>query len=116
MKPRPHPFALVGRRLDMKTILVRYKTAETHAAANVALVHAVFDELRALAPAGFRYATYRLADNVSFVHIATVDSPSDNPLSTSPAFKAFQKDLRERCVEAPVLTELDAVDSYGVVA
>jgi hypothetical protein len=93
--------------------MVRYKTSEPHADTNAALVRAVFDELRARTPKGIRYATYRLADGVSFVHIATLDTADDNPLTTMPAFKAFQKQLGERCVEAPVLTELPALDSYA---
>ena len=100
----------------MKTIMVRYKTSEAHAEANAALVRAVFDELRSLTPAGIRYATYRLADGVTFVHIATHETPGENPLTSLSAFKAFQSKLKERCVEPPVITELSPVDSYGVVA
>jgi hypothetical protein len=100
----------------MKTIMVRYKTTEAHAQANEALVHAVFNELRSRAPKGLRYATYRLADGATFVHIATLESPDENPLAVLPAFKAFQKELKDRCVEPPVVTELSAVDSYGSVA
>jgi hypothetical protein len=99
----------------MRTVLVRYKTTEEGAATNEALVHAVFDELRARAPGGIRYATYRLADGVSFLHVATVESREANPLVELPAFLAFQKDLKSRCVEPPVVTELDIVDSYGQV-
>ena len=97
----------------MKTIMVRYQTSAAQAAENERLVRAVFDELRAQAPGGFRYASYRLADKVTFVHIATLDSPDENPLIALPAFKAFQKDHKARCVEPPVLTELIAIDSYG---
>jgi len=97
-----------------KTILVRYKTKEDQAAANAALVHSVFDELRARSPKGVRYATYRLSDGVTFVHIATLEDPDDNPLSTLPSFKAFQKELKDRCVEPPDFTELTRVDSYGI--
>ena len=103
----------------MRTVLVRYKTAPAHAAANEALVHAVFDELRARTPEGIRYATYRLEDGVSFVHLATLASASasaeDNPLTSLPSFKAFQAELKSRCVELPVVTTLLAVDSYGPV-
>ena len=97
----------------MKTIMVRYKTSEAQADANEALVHAVFDELRARTPDGIRYATYRLPDRVTFLHVATVDSLDDNPLVALPAFKAFQAKLKERCVEPPVVTELTPVDSYS---
>ena len=97
----------------MKTIMVRYKTAEAHAETNAALVRAVFEELRARAPAGVRYTTYRLADGVSFVHIATVDDGGgENPIASLPAFQAFQRGIKERCVELPVLTEMSAVGSY----
>jgi hypothetical protein len=31
-----------------------------------------------------------------------------------PAFKAFQRELKQRCVELPVITELSTIGSYGV--
>jgi len=98
----------------MKTIMVRYKTSEAHAEANAALVRAVFNQLRSLAPAGIRYATYRLPDGVTFVHIATHETTGENPLTALSAFKAFQAGLKDRCVEMPVFTELSPVDSYGL--
>src|SRR5262249_7152744 len=97
----------------MRTVMVRYKTKEGHAAANEALVHAVFDELRSRAVAGIRYACYRLADGATFVHIATLDAADQNPLLGLPSFQAFQAQHKERCLEPPVVTELVAVDSYG---
>jgi hypothetical protein len=100
----------------MKTIMVRYKTAQAHAGANEALVRAVFDELRSRAPKGLRYASYRLADGVTFVHIATLETPDENPLAVLPSFKAFQKDHKDRCDEPPLVTELSLIDSYGLVA
>lgn len=100
----------------MKTIMVRYTTSEAQADTNEALVRAVFDELRATLPGGLRYATYRLPDGVTFLHLASVESPDANPLTTLPAFKAFQKQLKERCVEPPVVTELTAVSWYGAGA
>ena len=97
----------------MKTVMVRYKTSKAHAAANEALIHAVFDELRARSPKGIRYTSYRLDDGVTFVHVANVEPHGQDTLTTLPSFKAFQKGLGERCVESPVVTELSAVDSYG---
>jgi hypothetical protein len=97
----------------MKTTMVRYKTSVAHADANERLVRAVFNELRARPPEGLRYASYRLADGVTFVHIATLEIPDENPLVVLPSFKAFQKQLKERCVEPPVVTELSAVDSFA---
>ena len=46
----------------------------------------------------------------------TVAVPEDNPVTALPSFKAFQAQLKDRCVEAPVFTEVSVVGSYGEVA
>jgi hypothetical protein len=97
----------------MKTTMVRYKTAQTRGDENQLLVREVFDELRARAPTGLRYAAYRLADQVTFVHIATFDTADHSSLTGLVAFKAFQRQLGERCVDRPVVTEMNLVDCYG---
>ncbi len=96
--------------------MVRYKTCEAQAETNEVLVRAVFDELRLRSPAGLRYASYRLADGVTFVHIASLAVSDENPLIALPSFKAFQAQIKERCVELPVVTELPTVDSYSSLA
>ncbi len=98
----------------MRTVLVRYKTKEDQAVANAALVRAVFDELAAKVPGGFHYVTLRLADGVTFVHLATMEGAT--PLQSLPAFQRFQEDIRARCVEPPVLSEATVVGSYGLSA
>ena len=98
----------------MNAVLVRYKTREDKAAENEELIHAVFDELRGVAPAGVRYATYKLDDGVSFVHLATIDTADgSNPLLALQSFGRFQQDLDQRCVEAPEPARLIPVDGYG---
>jgi hypothetical protein len=100
----------------MKTILVRYKTAsKERAEENAALIHAVFDQLRERGTAGVRYTTYRLADGVTFLHLATTENEKENPIPALPAFQAFQERIKERCVEPPVLTELLVVDAYDAI-
>ena len=99
----------------MKTIMVRYKTSEAQSEANETLVRAVFEELRTRAPAGIRYACYRLPDGVTFVHVATLETSDENPLTASASFKVFQGHLKDRCVEPPVVTELRVVGSYGEI-
>jgi hypothetical protein len=100
----------------MKTIVVRYKTTEAHGDANAALIRAVFSELQERRPPGLRYTSYRAADGVSFVHLATHEAPDGSALTTLPAFKAFQQQLRSRCAEPPVITELSVVGSYDAPA
>jgi hypothetical protein len=97
----------------MRTVMVRYKTTEAHADVNEALVRAVFEELRSRTPGGLRYTSYRLADRVSFVHVATVETQESNPLTELPAFKEFQRELGDRCDEKPAVTEMVVVGSYG---
>jgi hypothetical protein len=96
----------------MKTIMVRYKTKPEHAETNAGLVRAVFESLRQQAPTGICYASYRLEDGVSFVHVATHSEP--NPLSTLPAFREFQAQIKQRVEEPPVITELFPVGAYGL--
>jgi hypothetical protein len=72
----------------------------------------VYAELTTTNPGNFRYITYRLADGVTFVHVAGRSS-SDNPLATSPAFAEFQRNLAERCAEMPQPSEAAIVGSYG---
>jgi hypothetical protein len=93
----------------MRQVMVRYKVKPDQVERNEALVRAVYDELRASAPAGFRYSTFKLDDGVSFVHIALGSSP----LSELGAFREFQDGIAERCDEPPVVTEVILVGSYG---
>jgi hypothetical protein len=97
----------------MKQVMVRYKVKSDQVAQNEELVRAVYAELERTQPAGFRYATYRLDDGVSFVHLATVEQ-GPPPLPDLEAFRRFQDGIEERCDEPPKVTELSAVGSYGV--
>ena len=58
-----------------------------------------------------RYATYRLDDGVTFVHVARL-ADSENPLAALPAFAEFQRELLERCVEQPAPSAATVVGSY----
>ncbi len=98
----------------MNATVVRYRVEPGRGDENAALVETVYEELRAAGPPGFRYATFRLDDGVSFVHVAVVDDDS-RPLTRLAAFKRFQKGLHERCVEGPEVTPASVVGSYGFV-
>jgi len=102
----------------MRTVIVRYKTTEAHAATNEALIREVYAELRRRAPEGFHYATFKLPDGVSFLHFAITESPEQNPLTGLPQFQEFQRQLQrgDRCLEPPVVTELTAVGAYAMPA
>ena len=61
-----------GRPMTPHTV-VRYNVKPGRAEQNAELVRAVYGELAGLGPAGFRYATYRLEDGRTFVHVASHD-------------------------------------------
>src|SRR5262245_51446934 len=97
----------------MSVVMVRYTTKPDRADENQALVEQVFAELSATQPDGLRYTTLRLADGVSFVHIAAVDTADGaNPLTTTAAFAEFVRDVEARCVEAPVAMQATIVGAY----
>ena len=94
-----------------KTVVVRYRTRPEAADENARLVEGVFGALAKAGPRDFRYATYRLADGVTFVHVAR--HGEENPLATLPEFAEFQRELAQRCVEGPAPSEATVVGSYG---
>lgn len=97
--------------------MVRYKLKPDRVAENEALVRAVYEELHRLSPPGVRYATFRLDDGLSFVHIVGHESAeASSALTSLPAFKAFTAGIRERCDEAPVTTEMKEIGSHGFFA
>ena len=92
--PRPRPVWRFGNEsvtvtvplprgsVAMAVTVVRYRTKPDRADENQALIEKVFAELDAAAPPGLRYASFRLDDGVSFVHVAEVDTDDGtNPLT-----------------------------------
>jgi hypothetical protein len=94
-----------------ETVVVRYKTRADAAAENQRLVERVFGELNQTAPPRLRYATFRLADGVSFVHVLFTEG-DDNPLSRSAAFAEFQREAGDRMVGPLVRADATMVGSY----
>lgn len=93
-------------------MIVRYRTHPDAADENARLVEAVYAALADADPGDLHYATYRLADGVTFVHVAHQDGET-NPLETLPAFAEFQRGLKERCAEPPAPSEATVVGSYA---
>ena len=56
----------------MRVVMVRYTVKPDRVAENERLVRAVYEELSANAPEGFRYGTFKLDDGRSFMHLAAV--------------------------------------------
>ena len=65
-----------------RRVMVRYRVRPEEAERNEALVRAVYAELASVVPEGFAYATYKLPDGVSFVHVAASEDDA-TPLAGS---------------------------------
>jgi hypothetical protein len=100
----------------MRRVMVRYTVKPGRAEENERLVRDVYDELHRTGPEGIRYATFRLADGVTFVHVASVETDDGrNPLADVAAFARFQEAVADRCDVAPVVMELTEVGSYRLL-
>jgi hypothetical protein len=101
------------RRSAMKRMMVRYRVKPDQAAQNEALVQAVYKELDQQKPAGLRYATFKLDDGVTFVHLVSNETEHEqSPLMAVPAFQRFLESIGDRCDEPPVSTTLHEVGSF----
>jgi hypothetical protein len=95
-----------------KAVIVRYQTTPETADENQRLVEQVYAELAAIDPGSLRYATFRLADGVSFVLVALVEGDV-NPLPGMAAFQTFQANLADRVAQGPDPQDATIVGSYG---
>jgi len=94
--------------------MVSYTLKPDRVAENERLARGVYDALRETRPAGLRYATFRLGDGVSFVHIVSHEEAAGaNALTALPAFQAFAAGVKDRCASPPVRVELNEIGAYG---
>ena len=96
----------------MGSSMIRYKVRPDRADENEGLVKAVYEQLRLEGPEGLHYATFKLPDGVSFMHVVFETDQPGRILNDVAAFKAFVADIESRCEEPPVATELSVVRSY----
>jgi hypothetical protein len=99
----------------MRRVIVRYRCRPDQVARNEELVRAVYAELDEREPAGLRYATFRLDDGVTFVHIAEVDG-EENPLGAIGAFGEFTAGIEDRCEEPPKASTMHRIGSFRMFA
>jgi hypothetical protein len=98
----------------MGSSMVRYKVRADRADENESLVKAVYEQLNRERPEGLHYATFKLPDGVSFMHIVIESDEPGRVLNGVAAFRAFAAEVESRCEEPPVATELTVVGSYSV--
>jgi hypothetical protein len=98
----------------MGSSMVRCKVLPDRAGENESLVRAVYEQLARERPEGLHYATFKLPDGVSFMHVVFETDGPGRILNEVAAFKAFTAEIEGRCEEPPVATELTLIGWYGV--
>ncbi|MGP4103312.1 hypothetical protein [Nonomuraea sp. KM90] len=100
----------------MKANVIRYQTrGPEEAENNQRLIEGVFAELAEQKPEGLRYAAFRLADGLSFMHVVVAEE-GDDALTGLASFKEFQRAIGDRIVGPPQLTETTVVGAYRILA
>jgi hypothetical protein len=100
----------------MAVRVVRYRTKPERADENQRLIEAVFAELDEVEATGFSYASFRLDDGVSFVHVVVEhDGEGSVSLADLPAFQAFASSIAQRCDEQPVVQDATLVGAHRMV-
>jgi hypothetical protein len=94
--------------------MVRYRVKPDRAAENEQAIVKVFEQLAREQPGGLRYASFKLDDGVTFVHVALDEEVQGaSALGEFSEFKAFTAGVLDRCEEGPVVTKLTVVGSYA---
>jgi len=99
----------------MQQDLIRYRTRPERADVNEQLIRAVYEELREIEPDGLSYATFLLADQVTFLHLVRTER-APSPLLAVRAFGVFQAGIADRCDQLPVREQLSTIGSYRMFA
>lgn len=100
----------------MERYLVRYKLKPERASENENYIKEIFQQLQNESPVGIRYASFKLDDCVSFVHIASIETEDgENPMSNLSTIQNFLSEIKERCDEPPILSELNELGSYRLL-
>ena len=98
----------------MGSSMVRYKVLPDRVDENETLVRAVYEQLARERPEGLHYATFKLPDGASFMHVVFETDQPGGILGKISAFRTFTAEIEGRCEEPPVATELTLVGSFGV--
>ena len=94
----------------MERIMIRYTVKPDSLAEHLELLGDVYAELEATQPDGFRYVTFRLDDERSFMDLA-LGAGLPGPLGQLESFRRYRTGLEQRCEER-VATEIHEVNSF----
>jgi len=99
--------------MTTQKVVVRYKLKAHRVEENEQFVKALYQQLHERRPEGIHYATYKLSDGVSFVHILMYTTETAHETFTSlPAFRSFQAQTNDRFEELPLVSDAEEIGSY----
>ena len=97
----------------MGVAVVRYTTKPDRADENEALIEKVFAELAAERPAGSATPAFALPTaSASCTSRRSIRRDGSNPLTATPAFADFVREIADRCEVQPVAVEASLVGAY----
>jgi hypothetical protein len=100
----------------MKRVVIQYKVKPEQAERNVELLRDVYEELDRTRPHGLRHAVLRLADGVTFIHIAEDAEEGGSGIFGLESFQRFEDGIRDRCEIPPAVQPSTEVGSYRLFA
>ena len=100
----------------MKRVVIQYKVHPEHAEHNIELLRAVYAELEQTQPDGLGHAVLRLADGVTFIHIAEETEAAASGIFGLESFQRFEAGIRDRCEIPPAVQPASEVESYRLFA
>jgi hypothetical protein len=95
----------------MQHTIVTYTVKPGREEENSALVRAMFEELAATRPAGFRYAAFYAPDKRQFVHLYT-DEGSTTGVQALNSFRAFVAGAEDRHEQPATFTQPELIGDY----
>ena len=90
--------------------LIEYRVPDDKVVEQEAAIRAFVAAVKASNDPGYRYASYKRPDGVSFVHHAWMeDEDAQKRFQGLPEFKGFAEGLKARAEEGPTASHLDLV-------
>jgi hypothetical protein len=93
----------------MKTIRVRYTVKPSYVETNKQRVRAVMAALRERGISSVKYVCHVEPDGCTFVHLAMLSDPNDNPIPGLPEFAAFRTGLTGNLESPPDTQDWEVV-------
>jgi len=100
------------RTSNMSATIVSYTVKSGREEENAELVQAVFEELAAATPAGFRYAVFQASDSREFIHLYMDEGAPSGTLQQLPSFQAFVADAEDRHEQPAAFEQFDLIGAY----